>query len=198
MLYHAVSQQQHNTLSQQQLNTQDLHTQKHRRLHEDLSKLSNTATASPNAHSSAANQAKTGDASLTTAQKAVRVAFYLWLGLLNLLATSTLWTRAADAFDSNAASRLFGFLGAGATIGASPFQKCCDDNQSEGQQSSARVCKDSVDISASGVELITLCSANVSCVGHKRQLAKCCDSMADAHASLQCQTSNSAMFVTAE
>ena len=60
---------------------------------------------------------RTGDPSLTAPQKAVRIAFYLWLSLLNLLATSTLWARAADAFDSDAASRLFGFLGAGATIG---------------------------------------------------------------------------------
>lgn len=65
----------------------------------------------------AANQAKTGDPNLTRGQKAVRIAFYLWLSLLNLLATSTLWARAADVFDSSAASRLFGFLGAGATIG---------------------------------------------------------------------------------
>ena len=64
-----------------------------------------------------ASQAKTGDPNLTRGQKAVRVAFYLWLSLLNLLATSTLWARAADVFDSSAASRLFGFLGAGATIG---------------------------------------------------------------------------------
>ncbi|KAA6417728.1 MAG: hypothetical protein FRX49_12314 [Trebouxia sp. A1-2] len=64
-----------------------------------------------------ASQAKTGDPNLTRGQKAVRAAFYLWLSLLNLLATSTLWARAADVFDSSAASRLFGFLGAGATIG---------------------------------------------------------------------------------
>ena len=47
----------------------------------------------------------------------MRIGFYLWLSLLNLLATSTLWARAADAFDSSAAARLFGFLGAGATLG---------------------------------------------------------------------------------
>ena len=54
-------------------------------------------------------------------QRAVRIGFYLWLSLLNLVATSTLWARAADAFDSNAAKRLFGFLGAGATLGVSTF-----------------------------------------------------------------------------
>lgn len=62
-------------------------------------------------------RARTGSPELTSAARSVRIAFYLWLTLVNLLATSTLWARAADAFDSNAAVRLFGFLGAGATLG---------------------------------------------------------------------------------
>lgn len=61
--------------------------------------------------------ARQGSSDLTSSAQAVRIAFYLWLTLVNLLATSTLWARAADAFDSNAAARLFGFLGAGATLG---------------------------------------------------------------------------------
>ena len=134
LLYHAVSQQQPNALSQQQLNTQGLHTQKHRRLQNNFPDLPKTAVASPDAQSHAANQGKTGDASLTRPQKVVRIAFYLWLGLLNLLATSTLWARAADAFDSNAASRLFGFLGAGATIGAFPVCFCCELNAHDSLQ----------------------------------------------------------------
>lgn len=69
----------------------------------------------------ASSYTKTGNARLTASARAVRIAFYLWLSLVNLLATSTLWARAADAFDSNAAARLFGFLGAGATLG----EPCC-------------------------------------------------------------------------
>ena len=61
--------------------------------------------------------AKQGNPELASFARFVRIAFYLWLTLVNLLATSTLWARAADAFDSNAAARLFGFLGAGATLG---------------------------------------------------------------------------------
>ena len=60
---------------------------------------------------------RSGSPELSSASRAIRIAFYLWLTLVNLLATSTLWARAADAFDSNAAVRLFGFLGAGATLG---------------------------------------------------------------------------------
>jgi len=89
---------------------EDIHRQLQQQTAPSLALKSATSTDT-------ASQAKTGDPNLTRGQKAVRVAFYLWLSLLNLLATSTLWARAADVFDSSAASRLFGFLGAGATIG---------------------------------------------------------------------------------
>ncbi|KAL4425483.1 hypothetical protein ABPG75_009499 [Micractinium tetrahymenae] len=58
-----------------------------------------------------------GAAQLTPAQSAVRVCFFLWVSLLNLVAVSTLWARSADVFSPEAAGRLFGLLGAGATLG---------------------------------------------------------------------------------
>lgn len=58
-----------------------------------------------------------GAAQLTPAQAAVRVAFFLWASLLNLVTVSSLWARSADVFNPEAAGRLFGLLGAGATLG---------------------------------------------------------------------------------
>lgn len=43
---------------------------------------------------------------LGSPQQAVRAAFYLWVSAANLVAVSTMWARAADAFDTNAAARL--------------------------------------------------------------------------------------------
>lgn len=108
LLYHAVSTQQ----PQQQIFSETDHANRQLQ-QQDLSQLHSNSTA----QSTTQTQAKTGDPNLSGAQKAVRIGFYLWLSLLNLLATSTLWARAADAFDSSAAARLFGFLGAGATLG---------------------------------------------------------------------------------
>lgn len=108
VLYHAVSQQQN--LSDLPSSTE--HSHRHLQQYKSPSLTPESAAGT---HTT--SQTKTGDPSLTRAQRAVRIAFYLWLSLLNLLATSTLWARAADAFDSSAASRLFGCLGAGATLG---------------------------------------------------------------------------------
>lgn len=47
----------------------------------------------------------------------LRVCFYIWIALLNLFTTSALWARLADIMNSEAGSRLFGFVGAGATLG---------------------------------------------------------------------------------
>lgn len=47
----------------------------------------------------------------------LRVCFYIWIALLNLFTTSSLWARLADVMNSEAGSRLFGFVGAGATLG---------------------------------------------------------------------------------
>lgn len=110
ILYHAVSQQQ---------------PQPESHLHHIQRRLQQQSTSggiksNTTAQSTTPSQGKQGDPSLTPPQRAVRIGFYLWLSLLNLVATSTLWARAADAFDSHAAKRLFGFLGAGATLG--PFR----------------------------------------------------------------------------
>lgn len=47
----------------------------------------------------------------------VRAAFYVFLSVQNLIAISAAWARFADVFSPEAASRLFGFVAAGATIG---------------------------------------------------------------------------------
>ncbi|KFM24908.1 hypothetical protein F751_1787 [Auxenochlorella protothecoides] len=48
---------------------------------------------------------------MTWQQRAVRVAFYLWVSLLNLVGMATLWARASDVFTPEAGTRLFGVLG---------------------------------------------------------------------------------------
>ncbi|GAB4827686.1 hypothetical protein Ancab_034572 [Ancistrocladus abbreviatus] len=48
---------------------------------------------------------------------AVRIGFFLWIALLNLLTISSTWARVIDVMDSESGSRLFGFIGAGATLG---------------------------------------------------------------------------------
>lgn len=58
-----------------------------------------------------------GAATLTSAQAAVRVAFFLAVSLLNVVSVSALWARSADVFGPEQAGRLFGLLGAGATLG---------------------------------------------------------------------------------
>lgn len=58
-----------------------------------------------------------GAARLTGAQAAVRAAFFLHVSLLNILTVSSLWARSADVFSPEQAGRLFGLLGAGATLG---------------------------------------------------------------------------------
>ncbi|XP_013606029.1 PREDICTED: uncharacterized protein LOC106312891 isoform X2 [Brassica oleracea var. oleracea] len=47
----------------------------------------------------------------------VRVGFFLWVALLNLVAISSTWARIIDVMDSESGARLFGFVGAGATLG---------------------------------------------------------------------------------
>lgn len=45
------------------------------------------------------------DQLLGSPQQVVRAAFYLWVSAANLVAVSTMWARAADAFDAGAAAR---------------------------------------------------------------------------------------------
>ncbi|KAK9742264.1 hypothetical protein RND81_03G160000 [Saponaria officinalis] len=47
----------------------------------------------------------------------VRVALFLWIALLNLITISSTWARVIDVMDGESGSRLFGFIGAGATVG---------------------------------------------------------------------------------
>ncbi|KAI7750549.1 hypothetical protein M8C21_016401 [Ambrosia artemisiifolia] len=47
----------------------------------------------------------------------VRIGFFLWVALLNLITISSTWARVIDAMDNESGSRLFGFIGAGATFG---------------------------------------------------------------------------------
>ncbi|KAG2497492.1 hypothetical protein HYH03_004644 [Edaphochlamys debaryana] len=48
---------------------------------------------------------------------AVRVCFYVYLSLQSLLSTSTLWAVCADTFTPATSTRVYGLLGAGATLG---------------------------------------------------------------------------------
>ncbi|KAL8162656.1 hypothetical protein V2J09_014145 [Rumex salicifolius] len=48
---------------------------------------------------------------------AVRIGFFLWIALLNLITISSTWARVIDVMDNESGSRLFGFIGAGATLG---------------------------------------------------------------------------------
>ncbi|CAL9188357.1 unnamed protein product [Musa hybrid cultivar] len=47
----------------------------------------------------------------------VRISLFLWVALLNLVAISSTWARVIDVMDTESGSRLFGFIGAGATFG---------------------------------------------------------------------------------
>ncbi|KAJ7518541.1 hypothetical protein O6H91_21G073400 [Diphasiastrum complanatum] len=58
-----------------------------------------------------------GEGNFTYSFVAVRASFFVWVALLNLFTISALWTRLTDVMSSEAASRLFGFIGAGATLG---------------------------------------------------------------------------------
>ncbi|XP_021904044.1 uncharacterized protein LOC110819229 [Carica papaya] len=47
----------------------------------------------------------------------VRTGLFLWVALLNLVTISSTWTRIIDVMDNESGARLFGFIGAGATLG---------------------------------------------------------------------------------
>ncbi|KAG0467484.1 hypothetical protein HPP92_019064 [Vanilla planifolia] len=47
----------------------------------------------------------------------VRIGLFLWVALLNLITISSTWARLIDIMDNESGSRLFGFVGAGATLG---------------------------------------------------------------------------------
>ncbi|XP_057426701.1 uncharacterized protein LOC130720106 isoform X2 [Lotus japonicus] len=47
----------------------------------------------------------------------VRIGLFLWVALLNLITISSTWARVIDIMDNESGSRLFGFIGSGATLG---------------------------------------------------------------------------------
>jgi AAA family ATP:ADP antiporter len=57
---------------------------------------------------------------LATPQQAVWLgrAFFIWVSVFNLFVVSVFWALMVDVFDSEQGKRLFGFLAAGATLGA--------------------------------------------------------------------------------
>ncbi|KXZ47773.1 hypothetical protein GPECTOR_33g655 [Gonium pectorale] len=56
-------------------------------------------------------------AALTWYGNAVRVCFYVYLSLQSLLSTSAMWAVCADSFTPATSTKVYGFLGAGATLG---------------------------------------------------------------------------------
>lgn len=61
---------------------------------------------------------RSGDANQVTGSAfGVAVVFFLWVGVVNLFATSVFWALMADMFDGNKGKKLFGFVGAGGTLG---------------------------------------------------------------------------------
>jgi len=47
----------------------------------------------------------------------VIISLFIWVALLNIITISSTWARVIDVMDSESGSRLFGFIGAGATLG---------------------------------------------------------------------------------
>ncbi|XP_061999948.1 uncharacterized protein LOC133717277 isoform X2 [Rosa rugosa] len=86
------------------------------------SQLKGTATStSVNERKGDVNQASTaypiGWEHLDWFYVSVRIGLFLWISLLNLITISSTWARVIDVMDSESGSRLFGFIGAGATLG---------------------------------------------------------------------------------
>lgn len=85
---------------------------------ESLDAVSSNAKEDPEAavnSGSTANSADWSDHSWFYVS--VRIGFFLWVALLNLITISSTWARVIDVMDSESGSRLFGFIGAGATLG---------------------------------------------------------------------------------
>ncbi|URE09668.1 hypothetical protein MUK42_03835 [Musa troglodytarum] len=94
---------------------------------------SSTGNLSPVSKASASNSTLFEDEKLTPSQEGpvrpsgwsnhgwfyviVRISLFLWVALLNLVTISSTWARVIDVMDTESGSRLFGFIGAGATFG---------------------------------------------------------------------------------
>lgn len=55
---------------------------------------------------------------LAHARAPIGLAFYLWLGIFNILVTSNFWSFANDLYDEEQGKRLFAIIGVGASVGA--------------------------------------------------------------------------------
>ena len=55
---------------------------------------------------------------LAHARAPIGLAFYLWLGIFNILVTSNFWSFANDLYDEEQGKRLFAIIGIGASVGA--------------------------------------------------------------------------------
>lgn len=58
-----------------------------------------------------------GDPSLAMPVRWLYFFFFLWIGVQSLASMSALWARCSDIFSRDAALRLYGFIGGGATLG---------------------------------------------------------------------------------
>jgi AAA family ATP:ADP antiporter len=59
-----------------------------------------------------------GSDAQTTLSRNVGYAYYVWLSVINLFATSLFWAYMVDIFDTAQGKRLFAFIGVGGTLGA--------------------------------------------------------------------------------
>ncbi|GMH44274.1 hypothetical protein BSKO_12208 [Bryopsis sp. KO-2023] len=112
----------------------------------------------------AKHDVKSGDARLSMSSRILRASFFLWIGVQNLVAMSAMWARCADVFSRDAAVRLYGFIGGGATLGQllGSFTARCIAKSRQAQQ------KDDVDppavlilISAGAISLAAMASQRV-------------------------------------
>src|SRR5882762_2370710 len=55
---------------------------------------------------------------LAQAHAPIGVAFYLWVGIFNVLVVSNFWSFASDLYTEDQGKRLFAVIGIGASIGA--------------------------------------------------------------------------------
>lgn len=65
----------------------------------------------------AENDVRFGDSELLPLARGVHFSFFLWVGVQSLAAISAIWAKCADIFSTDAALRLYGFIGGGGTLG---------------------------------------------------------------------------------
>lgn len=60
---------------------------------------------------------RSGEATLSPPERVLFIAFYLFMGVVNLVATSLIWARCSEVFEPGSAKRAYGLLAGGATVG---------------------------------------------------------------------------------